>query len=59
MRTRVSRIAWPVLALAVLLGACGGGDGFEGAVFDAPETSVTYDVALSGLPTEEMTALAE
>ena len=48
------------LLLAAAAGGCSGnGDGFLPVVFERPETAVSYKVVLEGLPSDEITALAE
>jgi len=42
-----------------MLGACASGAAPDITAFSAPETAVSYEVSLSGLPDDEMTALAE
>lgn len=64
MRTLTTRFFWPrwvVLAVCLALVACGVADegGLDGPVFEAPETAVSYTVAIKGLPAEDMQALAE
>ncbi len=61
---RFAARAMAALAAVALLATagCGGGaddDGLSGPVFDAPATSIDYDVVLTGLPEVEMVALAE
>ena len=59
MRTTPARFPFLVsLLLASVPVGCSEDEGFGGASFEAPETAVTYEVALEGLPTEEMTELA-
>ncbi len=47
------------ILLIATLAACGGEDRLDTVEFEPPETQVTYEIVLEGLPTEEMTALAE
>ncbi len=48
------------LLLAATAGGCSGDDdGFLPAVFERPETAVSYEVVLEGSPSDEITALAE
>ncbi|MGR3717587.1 MAG: autotransporter assembly complex protein TamA [Thermohalobaculum sp.] len=48
-----------ILLAAVAGGCSGNGDGFLPAVFERPETAVSYKVVLEGSPSDEITALAE
>lgn len=60
MRTIYARFRTIVLpALFGLLSACGSDEGLDGLAFEAPETAVSYDVTVAGLPNDQMTALAE
>ncbi len=47
------------VALFAIAGCSNGGDANDGPAFEAPATAVDYDVSLTGLPDEEMQALAE
>ncbi|MEO1494322.1 MAG: autotransporter assembly complex family protein [Pseudomonadota bacterium] len=51
------------MATLVATAGCGGGgaddDGLSGPLFDAPSTAISYEIVLTGLPEEEMVALAE
>ncbi|MEM9138901.1 MAG: autotransporter assembly complex family protein [Pseudomonadota bacterium] len=62
MRTAVRRFCdhgfGATLAL-VLLAGCADDQADDAPVFEAPETAVTYEVAVDGLPDEEMLALSE
>lgn len=44
---------------ALALAGCGGDDGLGPVVFADPETALTYEVELSGSPSEDVTLLAE
>lgn len=48
-----------VLGLALLVSACASDDDLEGATFEAPSTSIDYQVVLDGMPEPEMAVLAE
>ncbi|MEM0989667.1 MAG: BamA/TamA family outer membrane protein [Pseudomonadota bacterium] len=54
----MGRQLW-ILCVAAALAGCASDDKLDRPVFEAPETAVTYEVAINGLPNEEMTALAE
>ena len=60
-RLRVMRAParFVLIVLLLGLGACSGGDRLDSVEFQAPETQVTYQVAVIGLPTEDMLDLAE
>ena len=59
MRTCCHRFPLALLLSCVLgLTACSDDEGLVGAVFEEPETSVTYQVELTGMPTEDMMDLA-
>ncbi|MEL6479431.1 MAG: BamA/TamA family outer membrane protein, partial [Pseudomonadota bacterium] len=52
----------PRFASALLLcltAACASDEGLDEELFEAPETSVAYQAEITGLPDEEMTALAQ
>ncbi|MEM7189125.1 MAG: autotransporter assembly complex family protein [Pseudomonadota bacterium] len=57
MRT-VSRRFYPAAlctaVLAALLGACGGAQTADGPAFERPDTAISYQVSVQGLPTPEM-----
>ena len=48
-----------ILLAAVVGGCSGNGDGFLPAVFERPETAVSYEVVLEGSPSDEITGLVE
>ena len=48
-----------LLAVTLVVSACGGGPELGGADFRPPETAVAYAARIDGLPDEEMTELAE
>ena len=56
MRTDIPLL---LATLLCVLAACSSDEKLDRPVFDRPETAVEYDVSLSGLPTEELQALAE
>ncbi|MEM7506059.1 MAG: BamA/TamA family outer membrane protein [Pseudomonadota bacterium] len=47
------------MLLLTLLGACASDEGLNEPLFEAPETAVSYEAEIIGLPDEEMTELAE
>lgn len=47
------------LGFLFVLAACGGEPKIDSVEFEAPETQVSYQVELEGLPNEEMVSLAE
>ena len=48
------------MRLGAVVGGCSGnGDGFLPAVFERPETAVSYEVVLEGSPSDEITGLVE
>ncbi len=48
-----------VATLMVFAAACSSDDDLEGPLFEAPETAVSYEVELTGMPDEALTALAQ
>ena len=57
--SRIAGAAVIAFALAGLAGCGGSGPELSGADFELPETAVVYEVRLEGMPSDEMTALAE
>lgn len=59
--SRIGGVApmFAVAAVLALTGCGGGGPELSGVEFRMPPKSVVYEVRLDGMPTEEMTALAE
>jgi translocation and assembly module TamA len=47
------------LLMAAVTGGCSGDDGFQPVDFERPGTAVSYEVALEGSPSDEVTGLAE
>ncbi|MEM8793219.1 MAG: autotransporter assembly complex family protein [Pseudomonadota bacterium] len=48
-----------LIAALALLPACSDNDGLNGPLFERPETAISYEAEVTGLPDEETTALAE
>ena len=58
MLTRSKRFLSVALVLLAVAG-CAGEDNLETIEFERPETHVAYEIELTGLPSEEMTDLAQ
>ena len=58
MRNVLNRFVFLLLLLG-LVTACAGEDRLDSVEIEAPETQVDYQIELTGLPTEDMVALAE
>mgnify|MGYP000389166067 CR=1 FL=1 len=46
------------LCMSLVVQGCSGDGGLEELIFDTPETAVSYEVSLNGMPDEAMTELA-
>lgn len=51
--------AGPILAALVMAGCSSGAPQLSGASFEMPATAVSYEAEINGMPTDEMTDLAE